>query len=98
MSSSCSIDPPKWNPDNKDFAMWLKQCELWREVTKENKTLKDKHAMVLICKLPDDCEIKQLLFDQLSIDEMKGDGGWDTTTKVFKEHFEKDVMARSFQV
>ena len=85
---SSFVEPPKWDPEHKSFEFWLKECELWKMCTVDNKNMKDKHAMILIAKLPQDCEIRQLLFDQLTLDEMKGSDGWTAMIKIFKEHFE----------
>ena len=82
-----SYEPPKWDPDVKSFEFWLKECELWKLCTEDIKNCKDKHAAILIAKLPPKSEIRELLFDEMSVPEMKGETGWTQMVGIFKKTF-----------
>ena len=92
------VEPPKWDPEKKDFSVWLREATAWKIVTMDLKGMKDNHAIILTLKFPEGSEIREHLFESFSVDEMKGEDGWTAVIGLVEEHFKKEGSINRFMV
>ena len=67
------INPPSFN-SAKSYERFKKETLAWREITEFRKS---KQSIAVALSLPEDDEnqIKDKVFDQISLDELKGENG-----------------------
>ena len=83
------IDPPTLGTEP-----YRQELLAWREVTDLRK---EKQGVVIALSLPknDKSQIRQKVFDQISIDDLKKEDGLDTLIAFLDKHLKKDDLADS---
>ena len=86
------IDPPTLGTE--PYEMYRRELLVWREVTDLRK---EKQGVVIALSLPknDKSQIRQKVFDQISIDDLKKEDGLDTLIAFLDKHLKKDDLADS---
>ena len=89
-----SIDPPTLRSDS--YELYKQELLAWGEVTDLRK---EKQGVVIALSLPknDKTQIREKVFDQLSIDDLKKEDGLDTLIAFLDKHLKKDDLADSLE-
>ena len=89
------IPLPQFRRD-KNYSLFKKEVVAWQEVTDVNLA---KQGIVLALSLPenDDFNLREKVFENLSLDQLKGDNGVEYLIKFLDEQFGKDELEDSLQ-
>ena len=84
------IDPP--NLSSKTYELYRQELIAWREVTELRK---EKQGIAIALSLPenDKTQIREKVFDQIPIDDLKEDDGLNTLIAFLDDHLKKDDLA-----
>lgn len=87
---SVKIKPPEFK--EKNYERYRVELEAWREIT---DLAKSKQGIAIALSLPEDSEqgIREKVFDELSIDDLKTDTGLDTLLAFLDTKLKKDDLA-----
>ena len=89
------INPPSFN-SAKSYERFKQELQAWREITELSK---NKHGIAVVLSWPDDDEnkIKDKVFDQIALDELKNENGLDKLIAFYDKHLGKDDLADSIE-
>ena len=84
------IDPP--NLRSKPYELYKQELLAWREVTELRK---EKQGVAIALSLPenDKNQIREKVFEQISIEDLKKEDGLDTLIAFLDAHLKKDDLA-----
>ena len=84
------IDPPYLG--SKTYELYRQELLAWREVTELRK---EKQGIAIALSLPenDKTQIREKVFDQIPIDDLKEDDGLNTLIAFLDDHLKKDDLA-----
>lgn len=90
------IDPPTFNTLEKSYERYKQELLAWREVTNLDKT---KQGIAIALTLPDNDSknIREKVFDEISVDNLKKDDGLDTLIKIFDGIYKKEDLSDCFE-
>lgn len=88
------IDPPSLR--SKPYELYRQELLAWREVTELRK---EKQGVAIALSLPenDKTQIRETVFEQISIEDLKMENGLDTLITFLDEHLKKDDLADSLE-
>lgn len=88
------IDPPTLG--SEPYELYKQELLAWREVTDLRK---EKQGVVIALSLPknDKTQIREKVFDQISIDDLKKEDGLDILIAFLDKHLKKDDLADSLE-
>ena len=88
------IDPPSLR--SKPYELYRQELLAWREVTELRK---EKQGVAIALSLPenDKTQIREKVFEQISIEDLKMENGLDTLITFLDEHLKKDDLADSLE-
>ena len=88
------IDPPTLG--SEPYEMYKQELLAWREVTDLRK---EKQGIVIALSLPknDKTQIREKVFDQISIEDLKKEDGLDKLIGFLDKHLKKDDLADSLE-
>ena len=88
------IDPPTLG--SEPYEMYKQELLAWREVTDLRK---EKQGIVIALSLSknDKTQIREKVFDQISIEDLKKEDGLDTLIGFLDKHLKKDDLADSLE-
>ena len=91
---STKINPPSYNAKVKSYERYKQELLAWKEITELDKK---KQGVVIALSLPEDDEskIREKVFDQISLDDLKKESGLDTLVTFLDSHLAKDDLADS---
>ena len=89
------INPPSFN-SAKSYERFKQELLAWREITELSK---NKQGIAVALSLPDDDEnkIKDKVFDQIALDELKNENGLNILIAFLDKHLGKDDLADSIE-
>ena len=89
------INPPSFN-SAKTYERFKQELLAWREITELSK---NKQGIAVALSLPDDDEnkIKDKVFDQIALDELKDENGLNILIAFLDKHLGKDDLADSIE-
>ena len=89
------INPPSFN-STKSYERFNQELLAWKEITELSN---NKHGMAVTLSLPDDDEneIKDKVFDQIALDELKDEDGLNILIAFLDKHLGKDDLADSIE-
>ena len=89
------INPPSYS-SGKSYERFKQELLAWREITELSK---NKQGIAVALSLPEDDEnkIKDKVFDQISLDELKAEDGLYTLIAFLDKHLGKDDLADSIE-
>ena len=89
------INPPSFN-SAKSYERFKQELLAWREITEISK---NKQGIAVALSLPDDDEnkIKDKVFDQIALDELKDENGLNILIAFLDKHLGKDDLADSIE-
>lgn len=89
------INPPAFN-SVKSYERFKQEILAWREITELSKS---KQGIAVALSLPeeDESRIKDKVFNQISIDDLKGEDGLDILLAFLDKHLGKDDLADSLE-
>ena len=89
------INPPSFN-SAKSYERFKQELLAWREITELSK---NKQGIAVALSLPDDDEnkIKDKVFDQIALDELKDENGLNILIAFLDKHLGKDDLADSIE-
>ena len=81
---------------DKNYSLFKREVEAWQEVTDVKL---EKQGIVLALSLPDieDFNLREKVFENLSVEKLKGDDGVKDLIKFLDEQFGKDELEDSLQ-
>lgn len=88
------IEPPKFSTSGKPYERYKQELLAWREVT---SLPKNKQAIAIALSLPeqDSSKIREKVFDELSIADLKAESGFDTLVTYLDKQLKVDDLADS---
>ena len=88
------IDPPSLR--TKSYELYRHELLAWREVTDLRK---DKQGVAIALSLPEEDKnrIREKVFEQIKLDDLKKDDGLDTLIAFLDSHLKKDDLADSLE-
>lgn len=88
------IDPPSLR--TKSYELYRQELLAWREVTDLRK---DKQGVAIALSLPEDdkAKIREKVFEQISLVDLKKDDGLDILIGFLDKHLKKDDLADSLE-
>ena len=87
------IAAPKYC-ERKSYESYKQELKAWRVITDLEKT---KQGIAVALSLPEDDVIREKVFDELDIDELKAEDGLDKLIIFLDEHLGKDDLADSIE-
>ena len=89
------INPPTFNKA-KTYERFRQELLAWTEITDLSK---DKQGIAIALSLPDDDEsqIREKVFDQIAIDDLKSNDGLTVLINFLDEHLAKDDLTDSLE-
>ena len=89
------ISPPSLN-STKSYERFKQELLAWREITELKK---EKQGIAVALSLPEDDEnrIKDKVFDQISLDDLKSADGLDILLTFLDKHLGKDDLSDSVE-
>ena len=89
------INPPTFNKA-KTYERFRQELLAWTEITDLSK---DKQGIAIALSLPDDDEsqIREKVFDQIAIDDLKNNDGLTVLINFLDEHLAKDDLTDSLE-
>ena len=89
------INPPSFN-SAKSYERYKQELLAWREITELSK---NKQGIAVALSLPEDDEykIKDKVFDQIALDELKDEDGLNILIAFLDKHLGKDDLADSIE-
>ena len=87
--------PPVFS-EAKPYARWIEEVKAWQEVT---ALAKEKHGLAIALTLPEQGakSIRDKVFSEVSIDELKKDTGVATLIKFMDNVFKKDELSAAYE-
>ena len=88
------IDPPSLRA--KAYELNRQELLAWREVTELRK---DKQGVAIALSLPEDdkTQIREKVFEQINLGDLKKEGGLDILITFLDSHLKKDDLADSLE-
>ena len=88
------IDPPSLR--TKAYELYRQELLAWREVTDLRK---DKQGMAIALSLPEDdkTQIREKVFEQISLDDLKKEDGLDTLTPFLDSHLKMMTLLTAWR-
>ena len=88
------IDPPSLR--TKGYELYRQELLAWREVTDLRK---DKQGVAIALSLPEDdkTQIREKVFEQISLDDLKKEGGLDTLITFLDSHLKKMTLLTAWR-
>ena len=95
MASKTSIPVPKFSAE-KPYERYKNELNVWKEVTDADKS---KHGFLVVLSLPEDDEsqIRDKVFSEIKIDDLKGDEGFKKLIEYFDSQFAKDDLSETYE-
>lgn len=92
---STKINPPSLTK-SKHYELYKQELLAWREVT---DLAKGKQGVAIALSLPEESEtkIREKVFDQIELAELKKDDGFDTLVAFLDKHLAKDDLTDSLE-
>ena len=92
---STRINPPSFK-SAKQYERYRQELLAWREIT---DLIEYKQGIAIALSLPEDDEtrIREKVFDQISIDDLKKFDGFDILIKFLDKHLAKDDLSDSLE-
>ena len=92
---SVKIPPPEFSK-SKPYDRYKQELLAWREIS---DLAKKKHGIAVALSLPEDSEsrIREKVFDELELDDLKQDDGLDKLINYLDKHLKKDDLADSLE-
>lgn len=89
------INPPSFN-SAKSYERFKQEILAWREITELSKT---KQGIAVALSLPeeDESQIKDKVFDQIPLDDLKSEDGLNILLAFLDKHLAKDDLADSLE-
>ena len=89
------INPPTFLK-SKNYERYRQELTAWREIT---DLTKEKQGIAIALSLPeeDETQIRQKVFDQIPIDDLKSIDGLTVLINFFDEHLAKDDLTDSLE-
>ena len=80
----------------KGYELYRQELFAWREVTDLRK---DKQGVAIALSLPEDdkTQIREKVFEQISLDDLKKEDGFDILITFLDSHLKKDDLADSLE-
>lgn len=93
---STKINPPLYNPKIKSYELFKQELLAWKEVTELDKK---KQGVAIALSLPenDESQIREKVFDQLNLEDLKKETGLKTLIEFLDKHLAKDDLADSLE-
>lgn len=93
---STKINPPLYNPKIKTYELFKQELLAWKEVTELDKK---KQGVAIALSLPenDESQIREKVFDQLNLEDLKKETGLKTLIEFLDKHLAKDDLADSLE-
>ena len=87
------INPPKYN-SLKSYELYKQELLAWKEIT---ELAKEKRGVAIALTLPeeDESKIREKVFDQIKLDDLKKETGLETLIAFLDKHLAKDDLADS---
>ena len=84
------INPPTFNK-GKNYESFRQELTAWKEITELSK---DKQGIAIALSLPEDDEsqIRQKVFYQIPVDDLKSDDGLTVLLNFLDQHLAKDDL------
>lgn len=91
--ATAKISPPTFSK-SKSYELYKQELSAWNEITEIDKK---KRGIAIALTLPenDESQIREKVFDQLQLDDLKKDDGLETLIKFLDKHLAKDDLADS---
>ena len=88
--------PPAFDVESKSYKRWVEEMKAWTELTDVKK---DKQGLVVALSLPekDSSNIRDKMFSDLSLDELKGDDGAKKLMDFMDKLFKKDRLPEAYE-
>ena len=88
------IDPPSLR--TKAYELYRQELLAWREVTDLRK---DKQGMAIALSLPEDdkTQIREKVFEQISLDDLKKEDGLDTLIPFLDSHLKMMILLTAWR-
>ncbi len=87
------LNPPDFGK-SKSYERYKQELLAWREVTEVKK---EKLGIAVALSLPDETTIRDKVFDELGIEDLKGENGFDTILEFFDKNLSKDDLTDSIE-
>ena len=89
------INPPAFNKD-KNYERFKQELLAWKEITDLRQ---DKQGIAIALSLPDEDEskIREKVFDQIPLDDLKSDDGFTVLLNFLDKHLAKDDLSDSLE-
>ena len=89
------INPPKFLK-SKNYERYRQELTAWREITDLSK---DKQGIAIALSLPeeDESQIREKVFDQIPVDDLKSDDGLTVLLNFLDKHLAKDDLTDSLE-
>ena len=89
------INPPAFNKD-KNYERYKQELLAWKEITDLRQ---DKQGIAIALSLPEDDEskIREKVFDQIALDDLKSDDGLTVLLNFLDKHLAKDDLTDSLE-
>lgn len=93
---STKIETPVYNADSKPYERYKQELYAWREIT---NLAKEKQAIAIALSLPenDPKNIREKVFDEISLADLKKDTGMDTLITFLDTILLKEDLADCFE-
>ena len=87
------INPPKYS-QSKSYELYKQELLAWKEITELEKK---KRGVAIALTLPedDDSKIREKVFDQIKLEDLKKETGLETLIEFLDKHLAKDDLADS---
>ena len=88
--------PPAFDVESKSYSRWVEELKAWTELTDVKK---DKQGLAVALSLPekDSSNIRDKVFSDLSLDELKGDDGVKKLMEFMDKLFKKDQLSEAYE-
>lgn len=83
---STKINPPLYNPKIKSYELFKQELLAWKEVTELDKK---KQGVAIALSLPenDESQIREKVFDQLNLEDLKKRDRFENIDRIFGQTF-----------
>ena len=87
--------PPAFDVESKSYSRWVEELKAWTDLTDVKK---DKQGLAVALSLPekDSSNIRDKVFSDLSLDELKGDDGVKKLMEFMDKLFKKDQLSEAY--
>ena len=87
---------PAFDVESKSYSRWVEELKAWTELTDVKK---DKQGLAVALSLPekDSSNIRDKVFSDLSLDELKGNDGVKKLIEFMDKLFKKDQLSEAYE-